>query len=104
MKFFLHISKDEQVERLRARLQDRRKNWKLESGDLQMRAKWPQFQRAYEDALNRCSMPWAPWHIVPADRKWYRDYVVAGTVVDTLEKLKLKWPKPREDLSKIEIV
>jgi len=104
LKFFLHISKDEQAERLKARLQDRRKNWKFESGDLQMRAKWPRFQKAYEDALNRCSLPWAPWHIVPADRKWYRDYVVARTVVDTLEKLKLKWPKPREDLSKIEIV
>ena len=104
LKFFLHISKDEQAERLEARLQDRRKNWKFESGDLQMRAKWPQFQKAYEDALNRCSMPWAPWHIVPADRKWYRDYVVACTVVDRLEKLKLKWPKSREDLSKIKIV
>ena len=104
LKFFLHICKDEQAERLKARLQDRRKNWKFESGDLQMRAKWPQFQRAYEDALNRCSMPWAPWHIVPADRKWYRDYVVARTVVDALEKLKLKWPKPHEDLSKIRIV
>jgi PPK2 family polyphosphate:nucleotide phosphotransferase len=104
MKFFLHIGKDEQAERLRARLEDRRKNWKFESGDLQMRAKWPQFQRAYEDALNRCSMPWAPWHIVPADRKWYRDYIVARTVVDALEKLKLKWPKPREDLGKIKIV
>jgi len=104
LKFFLHISKDEQAERLRARLEDRRKNWKFESGDLQMRAKWPQFQRAYEDALNRCSMPWAPWHIVPADRKWYRDYVVARTVVDALEKLKLKWPKPKEDLGKVKIV
>jgi PPK2 family polyphosphate:nucleotide phosphotransferase len=104
LKFFLHLSNAEQAERLKARLQDRRKNWKFESGDLQMREKWSQFQRTYEDALNRCSTPWAPWHIVPADRKWYRDYVIARTVVDALEKLKLQWPKPREDLSKVKIV
>lgn len=104
LKFFLHVSKAEQAERLKARLQDKRKNWKFELGDLEMRAKWSQFQRAYEDALNRCSTPWAPWHIVPADRKWYRDYVIARTVVDALEKLELQWPKPREDLSKIKIV
>jgi len=104
LKFFLHISKAEQAGRLQERLQDRRKNWKFEQGDLEMRARWPQFQRAYEDALNRCSLPGSPWHIVPADRKWYRDYVIARTVVDALEKLKLKWPKPHEDLSKIKIV
>ena len=104
LKFFLHISRAEQAERLKERLLDKRKNWKFESGDLVMRAKWPQFQRAYEDALNCCSTPWSPWHIVPSDRKWYRDYVIARTVVNALEKLRLKWPKPREDLSKIEIV
>ena len=104
LKFFLHISKEEQAERLKARLDDPRKDWKFETGDLVMRAKWPQFQRAYEDALNRCSTSWSPWHIVPANRKWYRDYVVARTVVDAMEKLKLKWPKPREALSKIKIV
>jgi PPK2 family polyphosphate:nucleotide phosphotransferase len=104
LKFFLHISKAEQAERLRARLQDKRKNWKFESRDLLMRARWPQFMRAYEDALNCCSTSWSPWHIVPADRKWYRDYVIARTVVDAMEKLKLKWPKPKEDLSKVNIV
>jgi polyphosphate kinase 2 (PPK2 family) len=104
LKFFLHISKAEQAERLQSRLEDEHKNWKFESADLEMRKKWPQFQRAYEDALNCCSTNWAPWHIVPADRKWVRDHVVARTVVDALEKLKLKWPKPREDLSKFKIV
>ena len=103
LKFFLHLSKAEQAERLKARLQDKRKNWKFEAADLEMRARWPRFQRAYEDALNCCSTPWSPWHIVPADRKWFRDYVIAHTVVDALEKLKLKWPKPREDLSRIKI-
>lgn len=103
LKFFLHISKAEQAERLRERLEDKSKNWKFEQADLEMRAQWPQFQRAYEDALNCCSTPWAPWHIVPADRKWYRDYVIARTVVETLEKLKLQWPPPREDLARIKI-
>lgn len=104
LKFFLHISKEEQAERLKARLQDKRKNWKFEKGDLEMRAKWPEFQKAYEDALNRCSTSWSPWHVVPANRKWYRDYVIAQTVVTAMEKFKLKWPKPKEDLSKIKIV
>jgi len=104
LKFFLHISKEEQAERLKERIQDKRKNWKFDAGDLEMRARWAHFQRAYEDALNCCSTSWAPWHIVPADRKWYRDYVLASTVVDALEKLKLKWPRPRTDLSKIKIV
>lgn len=103
LKFFLHISKTEQAERLQARLENPHKNWKFESADLEMRKKWPQFQRAYEDALNCCSTAWSPWHIVPADRKWYRDYIVARTVVNALEELKLKWPKPKEDLSKIQI-
>lgn len=103
LKFFLHISKGEQAERLKARLEDKRKNWKFEKADLDMRAKWPEFQKAYEDALNRCSPKHAPWHIVPADHKWYRDFVIATTVVETLEKLNLKWPKPREDLSQVKI-
>lgn len=104
LKFFLHLSKAEQAERLQARLADKRKQWKFESVDLEMRKKWPQFMRAYEDALNYCSTPWAPWHIVPANRKWYRDYVIAHTVATALEQLKLKWPRPKEDLSKIKIV
>jgi PPK2 family polyphosphate:nucleotide phosphotransferase len=104
LKFFLHLSKAEQAERLRARLEDKRKNWKFESVDLEMRKKWPQFMRAYEDVLNCCSTAWAPWHIVPANRKWYRDYVIARTVVNAMEKLKLKWPPPKEDLSQVRIV
>lgn len=103
LKFFLHISKAEQAERLRERLRDKRKNWKFEKGDLAMRARWKEFQRAYEDALNHCSMPWSRWHVVPADHKWYRDFVIAQAVVEAMDKLNLKWPKPREDLSKIQI-
>jgi PPK2 family polyphosphate:nucleotide phosphotransferase len=104
LKFFLHISKAEQAERLQSRLDNPHKNWKFELGDLAMRAKWNEFQKAYEDVLNRCSTPWSPWHIIPAERKWHRDYFIAKTVVDALENLKLKWPKPKEDLAKIKIV
>jgi PPK2 family polyphosphate:nucleotide phosphotransferase len=104
LKFFLHISKAEQAERLQSRLDDPHKNWKFEKGDLAMRAKWSEFQKAYEDVLNRCSTPWSPWRIIPAERRWHRDYFIAKTVVDAMENLKLKWPKPKEDLSKIKIV
>jgi PPK2 family polyphosphate:nucleotide phosphotransferase len=103
LKFFLHISKDEQAERLRARLKDPAKNWKFQLNDLEMRKHWNQFQDAYEDAINRCSPKHAPWHVVPANHKWFRDYIIAKCVVETLEDLKMKWPKPKLDLSKIKI-
>jgi len=103
LKFFLHISKEEQAERLRARLRDPHKNWKFERGDLEMRKRWDAFQEAYEEAINRCSTKDAPWHIIPANRKWYRDYVIAKLVVEALEKLHLQWPKPKEDFSRIRV-
>ncbi len=104
LKFFLHISKQEQAKRLLARIEDPTKNWKFSQDDVRMRKYWNQFQQAYEDALNCCSTRCAPWHIVPADHKWFRDYVIAKRVVTALEDLHMKWPKPREDLSKIKIV
>lgn len=104
LKFFLHISSDAQAERLKARISDPHKNWKFELSDLEMRAQWGKFQKAYEDAINYCSSHYAPWHIIPADRKWYRDYAIAKTVVKAMEGMKLDWPKPKEDLSKIKIV
>ena len=103
LKFFLHISSDAQAERLKARISDPRKNWKFEMSDLEMRAQWGKFQKAYEDAINFCSTKHAPWHIIPADRKWYRDYAIAKTVVKAMEGMKLEWPKPKEDLSKVRI-
>jgi PPK2 family polyphosphate:nucleotide phosphotransferase len=103
LKFFLFISKGEQAERLKSRLDDPTKEWKLELNDIKMRGYWNQYQQAYEDAINNCSTAYAPWHIVPADHKWYRDYVIARTLVDALESLKMKWPKPKVDLSKIRI-
>jgi PPK2 family polyphosphate:nucleotide phosphotransferase len=103
LKFFLHISREEQGERLRARIDDPKKNWKFKADDLKMRALWPKFYKAYEDAINYCSTAYAPWHIIPANRKWYRDYAIAKVVVKALENLELKWPKPQEDLSRIRI-
>jgi PPK2 family polyphosphate:nucleotide phosphotransferase len=104
LKFFLHISKDEQAKRLQARIDDPRKNWKFQLDDLKMRKKWSEFMKAYEDAINKCSSHYAPWHIVPANHKWFRDYVIAKTVVKTLKALKLHWPKPQINLKKVKIV
>jgi len=103
LKFFLHISREEQAERLRARLADSTKNWKFDPDDLKMRAHWGKFMKAYEDAINFCSTHYAPWYVIPANRKWYRDYVIAKLVVKTLEEMKLSWPKAKADLSKIKI-
>ena len=99
LKLYLHISPQEQAERLRARLEDPAKNWKFESSDLQMRERWEEFMDAYQDILNRCSPAHARWHLIPADRKWVRDYVIAQRVCEALEELNLTWPKPKEDLS-----
>jgi PPK2 family polyphosphate:nucleotide phosphotransferase len=103
LKFFLHISRQEQTERLKARIEDWRKNWKFEPDDLKMRAHWSKFMKAYEDAINFCSTHYAPWHIIPANRKWYRDYAISKVVLKAMEEMKLQWPKPREDLAKLRI-
>ena len=98
-KFFLHISKEEQAERLRARLEDPTKRWKFRLGDLEERKRWDDYQVAYEEAIRRTATPDAPWIIVPANRKWHRDLVICRTMVETLESLDLHYPKPEEDLS-----
>jgi polyphosphate kinase 2 (PPK2 family) len=92
VKFYLHISKKEQKARLEARLQDPTKRWKFSPDDLAERKHWGDYISAYEIALQRCSTQWAPWFIVPADRKWYRDAVVARIVRATLEALDLTLP------------
>jgi PPK2 family polyphosphate:nucleotide phosphotransferase len=94
LKFFLHVSKEEQRERLQARIDDPRKRWKFNSGDLSERKLWSQYMQAYEIALRRCSTAWAPWHVIPADHNWYRNAVVARIVRATLEGLDLKYPVP----------
>ena len=101
LKFFLHISKKEQAARLQDRLDDPAQQWKFAAADVEMRKRWDDFQQAYEDMLNRCSTRHAPWYVVPADRNWYRDYIVSSTVCNALESLDLKWPKPSADFSRI---
>ena len=92
LKFYLHISREEQAERLRARVDDPAKRWKFDAADLAKRTRWDAYMAAYEDILERTSTPWAPWHVVPADRKWVRNLVVTLTMVETLEALDLRWP------------
>ncbi|HVG10654.1 MAG TPA: polyphosphate kinase 2 family protein [Thermoanaerobaculia bacterium] len=103
LKFFLHIDKDEQKERLQARLDDPTKRWKFRKGDLVDRKLWKKFTEAYEEALSRTSKDDAPWYVVPANKKWYRNLVVATILVETLEKLDMRYPDPEEDLDGIEI-
>jgi PPK2 family polyphosphate:nucleotide phosphotransferase len=92
LKFFLHISRDEQKKRLLERLTDETKNWKFRVDDLEDRAKWDDFTKAYEAALRHTSTKWAPWYVVPADDKDVRDWLVARTIADSLEKLDLRYP------------
>ena len=101
LKFFLHISKEEQRARLQARIEDPTKRWKFQHSDIDERKLWKDYQRAYEDALSKTSTEWAPWYVVPANQKWYRNYVVGSTIVEALENLHLKYPEP--DLSGVVI-
>ena len=103
VKFFLHISKDEQKERLQDRLDDDAKNWKFNPGDLVAREKWDAYQRVYQEAINATSSPHAPWHIVPSDRNWVRDVYVCSVLVETLTNLKMRYPKPPPGLENIVI-
>lgn len=93
LKFMLHISKDEQGQRLQARLDDPEKRWKFNPGDLKERALWDDYQEAYEDAINCCTTDHAPWHIVPADNKWVRNLAIIERVVRAFKKMKPHFPK-----------
>ncbi len=101
LKFFLQIDLDEQKERLQARLDTPHKQWKFSKGDLKERKLWPDYIRAYEAVLEKTSTPWAPWYIVPANRKWYRNLVVASVMVETLKGLKMAYPDPEEGLDQV---
>jgi PPK2 family polyphosphate:nucleotide phosphotransferase len=103
LKFFLHIDKDEQKERLQARLDDPEKRWKFNPADLTERAFWDDYQRAYEDVLMKCSTDVAPWFVIPANKKWYRNWAVARILRETLEALDPKAPKVEFDPKKIVI-
>ena len=98
IKCMLHISADEQKERLRARLDDPTKHWKFNAGDLDERAFWPAYRAAYEIALERTNTEHAPWHVIPADKKWFRDLAVGGLLLDALRGMELSWPKADFDV------
>ena len=101
LKFMLHISKDEQKQRLQARLQDPEKRWKFNPGDIKERALWDDYQRVYEEAINRCTTDQAPWHIVPADHKWARNLALIELVVRTLKKMGPRFPRLRFDPNEV---
>ena len=103
LKFYLHISREEQAARLEERLANPQKNWKFSQKDLATRQQWDDYIEAYEDMLNATSHAAARWHLVPADRNWYRDYVIAAATVEALEGLRLKWPKLGKGLANLRI-
>jgi PPK2 family polyphosphate:nucleotide phosphotransferase len=103
VKFFLHISKDEQKKRFEQRLADPTKHWKASAADFEERKYWDDYTAAFEEALSRCSTPRAPWYVIPANRKWFRNLTVAEIIRDTLKGMKMKFPKPAEDISKLVI-
>ncbi len=104
LKFMLHISKQEQGERLQARLDEAKSRWKFNPGDLEDRKRWDEYMDAYELMLNRCSTAWAPWHVIPSDRKWARNAAIAAIVRATLEDMDPKYPKPDWDPKSFKVV
>jgi PPK2 family polyphosphate:nucleotide phosphotransferase len=92
VKFFLHIGPDEQRKRLQARLDDPKKCWKFQHGDLEERKFWKDYMRAYQDALSKTSTEWAPWYIIPANKKWYRNHLIGTILAHQLKQLDLKYP------------
>jgi PPK2 family polyphosphate:nucleotide phosphotransferase len=98
LKFYLHISKDEQLQRFKERLDDPAKHWKISEADYKERECWKDYMSAYEEALSRCSTAHAPWFIIPANHKWFRNLAVARIVVEHMESLKMSYPKPSVDI------
>ncbi len=98
LKVMLHISPTEQRERLLARLDAPEKHWKVNAGDIDERAHWPAYQAAYAAMLERCSTEAAPWHVVPADRKWYRNWALSHLLLETMQGMDLQWPRPELDI------
>jgi PPK2 family polyphosphate:nucleotide phosphotransferase len=103
LKFMLHISKDEQKRRLESRLADPDKRWKFSANDLKERALWDGYQHAFEDAISECTTPYAPWYVIPANKKWYRNLVVARTIADTLAAMDPRYPPAEPGLDKVKV-
>jgi PPK2 family polyphosphate:nucleotide phosphotransferase len=101
LKFFLHISKDEQLKRFKRRLDDTGRQWKISADDYKEREYWGDYQSVYEDALSKCSTSYAPWFVIPSNHKWLRNYIITEILVAELEGLGIKPPKPNVDLDKI---
>jgi len=101
LKFFLHISRQEQRNRFEARIRDSSRNWKLSLPDFEERQHWDNYVEAYEEALQKCSTDRAPWYVIPSDHKWFRNYVVADLIVRALNRMRLKYPPPTVDISKV---
>ena len=101
LKFYLHISKEEQLKRFKERLDDPTKQWKISEADYKERTFWEDYVAAYEDALSRCSTAHAPWFVIPSNHKWFRNLAIARIVVEHLESLKMKYPKPTVDIEHI---
>ena len=98
LKFFLNISKEEQKQRFLERIDDPEKQWKFNPNDIEERKLWDRYMAAYEDVINKTSTAWAPWYAIPSDRNWFRDLVISGIITDCLEKLKMQYPRPVEDI------
>lgn len=104
VKFYLHISKREQAERMQARLDDAKKNWKFSPSDLEERKYWDAYQAAFEDALANCSTEAAPWYAIPADHKWFRNWAISDILVRTVQAMNPQYPPPIKDIGKYKVV
>ena len=101
LKFYLHISKHEQLKRFKKRLEDPARHWKISEADYAERHYWDEYQNAYEDAINRCSTEYAPWYVIPSDHKWYRNLIISRIVAEYLEGLNMRFPAPTVDITEI---
>jgi PPK2 family polyphosphate:nucleotide phosphotransferase len=101
LKFYLHIDKEEQLARFRQRLEDPNRQWKISESDYTEREHWQDYQEAYEEAISKCSTNYAPWYIIPANHKWFRNLAVSQILVDTLESLSMKFPAPTVNIEEI---
>ncbi|MDP4183321.1 MAG: polyphosphate kinase 2 family protein [Bacillota bacterium] len=101
IKFYLHISKEEQKKRLLERIEDSSKNWKFSEADIKEREYWDDYQKCYEEAINETGTEYAPWYIIPSDKKWYARYMISEIIIQQLKKLKLKYPELSEDQLKM---
>jgi PPK2 family polyphosphate:nucleotide phosphotransferase len=102
LKFYLHIDRDEQLARFKQRIDDPTRHWKISESDYAERARWDDYQQAFEDAIGRCSTDYAPWYIIPANHKWFRNLAVSQILVETMESLEMKFPPPSVDIEDVQ--